>query len=53
MLKRATIFLLCINLLAFTGCRKEEALGVRVSGFETFIPKYNKNIKNCSKTKLR
>ena len=46
MLKRAAIFLLCINLLAFTGCRKEEALGVRVSGFETFIPKYNKNIKN-------
>ncbi|MFD2256633.1 ABC transporter substrate-binding protein [Luteolibacter algae] len=40
------MFLLAVAFLALGSCHRDEESGLRVSGFEDFIPRYNSYIKN-------
>lgn len=41
---RPSILLFSVLLVALTGCRRDEAEGIRTSGFEDFVPQYNRYI---------
>ena len=45
MLKFPSILAMTAVLLALTGCRRDEVQGVRSSGFDDFIPQYNRYIR--------
>ena len=46
MLKIPSILAFAAILIALTGCRRDEVQGVRSSGFDDFIPQYNRYIKD-------
>jgi len=43
---RPPILLFSVFLVALTGCRRDEVEGIRTSGFEDFVPQYNRYIKD-------
>lgn len=46
MLKISSILAFAAILIALTGCRRDEVEGIRSSGFDDFIPQYNRYIKD-------